>query len=54
MSSTVAAADAAPRVTLVVRPEAPGGDASGIACAGPALIVAGVLFTLRGFAFHPC
>jgi hypothetical protein len=24
-----------------------------LACSGPALIVAGVLFTLRGFAFHP-
>ena len=52
MSSTVAAAEAAPR-------EASSSVSNtrwrriGVACAGPALIVAAVLFALRGFAFHP-
>ena len=52
MSSTVAGTQAPPR-------EAPASDRSGgwrgigAACAGPAVIVAGVLFALRGFAFHP-
>ena len=53
MSSTVAAADAAPRVTPSSARKARWRRV-GSACAGPALIVAGVLFTLRGFAFHPC
>ena len=52
MSSTVAGTEAPAR-------EAPAADRNqrlrriGAACAGPALIVAGVLFALRGFAFHP-
>ena len=51
MSSTVAWIDAPPR-------EATASDRTarlrriGVVCAGPALIVAGVLFALRGFAFH--
>ena len=52
MSSTVAAADAAPRVASSSARNARW-RLVGEACAGPALIVAGVLFTLRGFAFHP-
>ena len=52
MSSTVAAADAAPRVTTSSTHKARWRRV-GVACAGPALVVAGVLFTLRGFAFHP-
>ena len=52
MSSTVAASDVAPREasSSVQRNR---WRRVGLACAGPALIVAGVLFTLRGFAFHP-
>ena len=52
MSSTVAGIEAPPR-------EAPTSERNdrlrrmGAAVAGPALIVAGVLFALRGFAFHP-
>ena len=52
MSSTVAASDVAPREasSSVQRNR---WRRVGLACAGPALIVAAVLFTLRGFAFHP-
>ncbi len=52
MSSTVAGIEAPPREastsarTRRLR-------RLGVACAGPAIIVAGVLFALRGFAFHP-
>ncbi|MGZ5298812.1 MAG: hypothetical protein ACXWDU_03970 [Actinomycetota bacterium] len=52
MSSTVAGTEAPPR-------EASASDRNrrlrrvGAACAGPAIVAAGVLFTLRGFAFHP-
>ena len=52
MSSTVAGIQAPPR-------EAAASERNdrlrriGAACAGPVVIVAGVLFTLRGFAFHP-
>ena len=54
MSTTVAAADAAPRVATVVRPAAPGGDASALRRAPVRRsIVAGVLFTLRGLRVPP-
>ncbi|MEO8423841.1 MAG: hypothetical protein ABI595_07995, partial [Actinomycetota bacterium] len=52
MSSTVTGIQAPPR-------EVPTSDRNprlrriGLACAGPAVIVVGVLFALRGFAFHP-
>ena len=52
MSSTVAGIDAPPR-------EAPTSERHlrmrrvATAAAGPAMIIAGVLFALRGFAFHP-
>ncbi len=52
MSSTVAGIEAPPR-------EASTSDGDrrwrriALACAGPAVIVAGVLFALRGFVFHP-
>ena len=52
MSTTVAGTEAPPR-------EASAANRSqrmrriGAACTGPAVIVAGVLFALRGFAFHP-
>ena len=52
MSSTVAAADVAPREASRSA-EGARWRRVGMACAGPALIVAGVLFALRGFAFHP-
>ncbi len=52
MSATVAGAQAPPRES-----ETPARSDRlrrvAAACAGPALIVAGVLFALRGFAFHP-
>src|SRR6266513_5803188 len=52
MSATVAGADAPPRET----PASARRDRVRrvvFACSGPLLIAAGVLFTLRGFAFHP-
>lgn len=52
MSATVAGPEAPPRES-----ETPARSDRlrrvAAACAGPALIVAGVLFTLRGFVFHP-
>jgi hypothetical protein len=52
MSTAVAGTEAPPRETPPsVRNERL--RRVGSACAGPAVIVAGVLFALRGFAFHP-
>ena len=52
MSTTIAGAEAPPREAAPsVRNERL--RRVGTACAGPAIIVAGVLFALRGFAFHP-
>ena len=52
MSATIAGPQAPPRESdTPVRRDRLRGVAA--ACAGPALIVAGVLFTLRGFAFQP-
>ncbi|MGH2595878.1 MAG: hypothetical protein ACRDH7_07935 [Actinomycetota bacterium] len=52
MSTTVAGTEAPPREAAPsVRNERL--RRAGAACAGPAIIVAGVLFALRGFAFHP-
>lgn len=52
MSATVAGTEAPPReASAPVRNERL--RRVGAACAGPAIIVAGVLFALRGFAFHP-
>ena len=51
MSSTVAGPT--PRHAKPRRPPMEPMRRFGPPCAGPVLIVAGVLFTLRGFAFHP-
>jgi hypothetical protein len=52
MSSTVAGTQAPPReASAAARNQRL--RRIGAACAGPAIVVAGVLFTLRGFAFHP-
>ncbi|MEP6973676.1 MAG: YfhO family protein [Actinomycetota bacterium] len=52
MSTTIAGTEAPPRdVAPSVRIERL--RRAGTACAGPAIIAAGALFALRGFAFHP-
>jgi hypothetical protein len=52
MTSTAVEAEAPPR-GADARPSPALWRRAAVACAGPALIIAAVLFALRGFAFHP-